>query len=49
MEKLKLKKLKGPHKLRVETECIGRLEIKRIIKEFHELANDPNMNLRIEF
>ena len=41
--------MKETNKPRIEIERIGRLEIKRIIKEFHELANDPNMNLRIEF
>ena len=45
LEKLKIKKLRELHKLRVE---IKRLEIKRIVKEFNELTNDSNINLRIE-
>ena len=40
LEKLKIKKLRELHKLRVE--------IKRIVKEFNELTNDSNINLRIE-
>ena len=48
LEKLKLKQLRKLNKLEVEIESIKRLEIKRIVKEFHELANDSNIELRIE-
>ena len=39
LEKIKLKKLRELHKVRVEIESIERLDIKRIVQEFHELAN----------
>ena len=36
------------NKQEVQTESIERLEIKRIAKEFHELTNNSNIELRIE-
>ena len=48
LQKLELKKLKTIYILESKLNKLERLKIKGTVKEFHELANDSNINLRIE-